>query len=336
MRVLVTGGAGYIGSITTREPARRGSRVRRPRLARARVRRGGRPAGRRSSRATSATRSSSTRSCRAATPSCTWRATSRSPSPRPTRDATSATTLPRRWRCSMRWCGTAWAAICFSSTAAVYGQPLEVPIAEDAPTVPINAYGASKLAFEHELDWYGRRMDCGASGSATSMSRARGPTGRSARRTRPETHLIPRVLTAMRDGQRAVRGVRRRLPDARTGRASATTSTLSTSPSARARRSSRLPSGSAGAACYNLGNERGFSNREVVETVREVTGSDVEVVIGPRRPGDPAILVASRAKAEAELGWRAGAHRARGNRRRRVAVARCAPRWVSLNSVSAA
>ncbi len=102
----------------------------------------------------------------------------------------------------MRWCGTTWAAICFSSTAAVYGQPTEIPITEDSPTVPINAYGASKLAFEHELDWY--RVAHGVRSIRFRYFNVAGawPDGSLGEAHSPETHIIPRVLAALRDGQR--------------------------------------------------------------------------------------------------------------------------------------
>lgn len=194
------------------------------------------------------------------------------------------------------------ASICYSSTAAVYGQPLEVPIAEDAPTAPINAYGASKLAFEHQLDWYGAAHGIRSVRFRYFNVAGAWPDGSLGEAHLPETHLVPRVLAAIRQGQRhfEVYGDDYPTPDGTCVRDYIHVLDLAR---AHALALERLGEGSVGGV-YNLGNERGFSNREVVEACRAVTGQDVEITIGPRRDGDPAILVASREKAKRELGWR--------------------------------
>ncbi len=193
-------------------------------------------------------------------------------------------------------------AICYSSTAAVYGQPLEVPIVEATPTKPINAYGASKLAFEDELDWFGEAHGLRSIRFRYFNVAGAWPDGSLGEAHSPETHLIPRILGAMRDGQVQfeVYGGDYPTPDGTCVRDYVHVLDLAR---AHLLGLEALASGSGGGV-YNLGNERGFSNREVVETCAEVTGREVEVVIGPRRPGDPAILVASREKAERDLGWR--------------------------------
>jgi UDP-glucose 4-epimerase len=192
-------------------------------------------------------------------------------------------------------------SICFSSTAAVYGQPVETPIAEDAATNPINAYGASKLAFERELEWYEAAHGIRSVRFRYFNVAGAWPDGSLGEAHAPETHLVPRVLTAMRTGQERfeVYGGDYPTPDGTCVRDYIHVVDLAT---AHLLGLKALERGGEGGV-YNLGNERGFSNREVVEACAEVTGQSVEIVLGPKRQGDPAVLVASRAKAERELGW---------------------------------
>jgi UDP-glucose 4-epimerase len=193
-------------------------------------------------------------------------------------------------------------AICYSSTAAVYGQPLETPITEDAPTIPINAYGASKLAFEHELDWYGAAHGVRSIRLRYFNVAGAWPDGSIGEAHTPETHLVPRVLKAMRDGQARFEVYGRDYP---TPDGTCVRDYIHVMDLARAHvlGLEALAAGSVGGV-YNLGNQRGFTNREVVEVCGEVSGREVEVVYGPRRAGDPAVLVASREKVGRELGWR--------------------------------
>lgn len=192
-------------------------------------------------------------------------------------------------------------AIVFSSTAAVYGEPDEVPIREDAPARPINAYGESKLRFEHELD---ARAGAGLRSIRFRYFNVAGawPDGSLGEAHDPETHIIPRILQRMRDGQSTfeVFGDDYPTPDGTCVRDYVHVCDL-----AQAHRLGleRLHAGGEGAV-FNLGNGGGFSNLEVVRTCAAVTGRDVDVVIGPRRPGDPAVLVASAGRAIDELGWR--------------------------------
>jgi UDP-glucose 4-epimerase len=192
-------------------------------------------------------------------------------------------------------------AIVFSSTAAVYGEPESVPIDEDAPTVPVNAYGESKLAFERALD------EAGAAHRLRSVRfryfnvAGAWPGGALGEAHDPETHIVPRVLAAMASGQATfeVFGGDYPTPDGTCVRDYIHVWDL-----ARAHRMAleRLGAGGGGAV-WNLGNGRGFSNLEVVRACAEVTGREVEIVIGPRRAGDPAVLVASNARAAQDLGW---------------------------------
>ena len=193
-------------------------------------------------------------------------------------------------------------AIVFSSTAAVYGEPESVPITEDAPTMPVNPYGASKLAFEELLD--GCRGDNGVRSVRFRYFNVAGawPDGSMGEGHNPETHLIPRILKAMADGQSAfeVYGDDYPTPDGTCVRDYIHVLDL-----AHAHRLAleRLGEGGAGGV-FNLGNGRGYSNLEIVRVCASVTGRDVDVKFGPRRAGDPAILVASAEKAGRELGWR--------------------------------
>ncbi len=192
-------------------------------------------------------------------------------------------------------------ALVFSSTAAVYGEPERVPIAEDARTVPVNAYGDSKLRFEHELD-----LAVGSWGLRSVRLRyfnvaGAWPDGSLGEAHDPETHIIPRILGAIAGGRREfeVYGSDYPTPDGTCVRDYIHVCDL-----ARAHRLAleHLHAGGVGAVC-NLGNGRGFSNLEVVRACAEATGVPVEVVLGPRRAGDPAVLVASADRALEVLGW---------------------------------
>ncbi|MGV8082776.1 MAG: UDP-glucose 4-epimerase GalE [Coriobacteriia bacterium] len=193
-------------------------------------------------------------------------------------------------------------AICFSSTAAVYGEPDSVPITEGAQTRPINPYGASKLAFELLLQK--QASTAGLRSIRFRYFNAAGawPDGSLGEAHDPETHLIPRVLTALRDGQDSFEVFGGDYP---TYDGTCVRDYIHVCDLAEAHRIAleRLAGGGEGGV-YNLGNGRGYSNLLVVETCARVAGRDVEVKIGPRRAGDPAVLVASSERACRELGWR--------------------------------
>jgi UDP-glucose 4-epimerase len=192
-------------------------------------------------------------------------------------------------------------AIVFSSTAAVYGEPERVPVEEDAATVPVNVYGASKLMFERMLDLSGASHGLRSVRFRYFNVAGAWPGGTIGEAHDPETHLVPRVLRAMAEGQATfeVFGADYPTPDGTCVRDYIHVWDL-----ARAHQMAleRLGAGGEGAV-WNLGNGQGFSNLEVVRTCAAVTGRDVETVIGPRREGDPAILVASNERVLAELGW---------------------------------
>jgi UDP-glucose 4-epimerase len=192
-------------------------------------------------------------------------------------------------------------ALVFSSTAAVYGEPESLPITEDAPTEPVNAYGASKLAFEGRLDESAAQWGLRSIRFRYFNVAGAWPDGSMGEAHDPETHLIPRILRSMREGLERfeVFGGDYPTPDGTCVRDYIHVCDLA---EAHAMALEALHEGSEGGV-FNLGNGRGFSNREVVSECARVTGSAVEIVIGDRRPGDPASLVASAARAEEGLGW---------------------------------
>ncbi len=189
----------------------------------------------------------------------------------------------------------------FSSTAAVYGMPKAVPIAEDAPTVPINPYGASKLMTEWIL------RDTAAARDFTYVAlryfnvAGADPEGRSGQATASATHVIEvasHAALGLRDGFE-IFGDDYETPDGTCVRDYIHVCDLVAAHLLALR---HLEDGGP-SATLNLGNERGFSVREVVETMRRVSGHEFPVRIGPRRPGDPARLIADAARARALLGW---------------------------------
>jgi UDP-glucose 4-epimerase len=194
--------------------------------------------------------------------------------------------------------------IVFSSTAAVYGEPERTPITETDPARPTNPYGASKLAVDTTLTEFARLYGFGAASlryfNVAGAHRADNGVWFGERHD-PETHLIPNVLASAAAGGRVqVFGDDYLTPDGTCVRDYIHVTDLA---DAHLR---------ALAACrpgqhrvYNLGNGAGFSVREVIEVCREVTGADIGTDVGPRRAGDPAVLVASSAKIQSELGWRA-------------------------------
>jgi UDP-glucose 4-epimerase len=191
-------------------------------------------------------------------------------------------------------------ALVFSSTAAVYGEPESVPIREDARTLTVNAYGESKLRFERTLDEYLTRGIRSIRFRYFNVAGA-WPDGSLGEAHDPETHLIPRILRSMRDGQERfeVFGGDYPTPDGTCVRDYIHVCDLAL---AHAIGLERLHAGEDGGV-FNLGNGAGFSNLEVVRTCAQVTGKEVEIVIGPRRAGDPARLISSAEKAAAVLGW---------------------------------
>ena len=189
----------------------------------------------------------------------------------------------------------------FSSTAAVYGMPDRVPIPEDAPTVPINPYGASKLMTEWILRDTAAAVDFDYVALRYFNVAGADPQARTGEDHDPETHLIPLVLqTAL--GQRThitIYGEDYDTPDGTCIRDYIHVADLVDAHVL----ALRYLEGGGSAAAFNLGNGAGFSVRQVVEAARRVTGRDFEVQIAERRDGDPARLVADPARAREILGW---------------------------------
>jgi len=186
--------------------------------------------------------------------------------------------------------------IIFSSTCALFGPPERVPIDETTPTRPINPYGESKLAFEKILGWYDQIH--GLKFVALRYFNAAGATKNLGEDHRPETHLIPAVLKVAL-GQRAnleIYGTDYDTPDGTCIRDYIHIVDLA--------QAHILALGATASGFYNLGTGGGSSVREVVAACRKITGRKIDTIEKPRRPGDPPRLIASSEKIKNELGWR--------------------------------
>jgi len=192
--------------------------------------------------------------------------------------------------------------IVFSSTCSVYGQPAHVPISETAETKPINAYGASKLEFEAVLWRYsaGRALRPLVLRYFNVMGAY--PDGTIGEDHEPESHIVPLILRAAHSGKRRFEVFGNDYPT-RDGTCVRDYIHVVDLVNAHRLALEYLSAGGQPQA-INLGNGRGFSNLEVVDTCSEVTGANFDVKIGPRRDGDPATLVAANDCASRVLGWR--------------------------------
>lgn len=186
----------------------------------------------------------------------------------------------------------------FSSTAATYGEPKIVPIPEDHPKAPINPYGKSKLIFEGILADY--KAYTGLQYVSLRYFNAAGASQERGENHRVETHLIPRVLDAAAGALPHVDvfGTDYSTPDGTCIRDYIHVLDIADS-HLRALEEIDRVSGEA----FNIGNSRGFSIFEVIEAAERITGSKIARKLGPRRPGDPAVLVASKEKLKRTLGW---------------------------------
>lgn len=186
-----------------------------------------------------------------------------------------------------------------SSTAAVYGEPKQVPITEDHPLVPVNAYGESKLAFERMLEWYRRAH--GINYISLRYFNACGATQRYGEFHVPETHIIPVLFeTAMQERE----AFHLFGSDFETADGTCVRDYVHVSDIADAHLIALDNLDRIGARIYNLGSGEGYSNTQVIEIVQAITGHKIKVIPRPRRPGDPAVLVASSQRIQKELGWR--------------------------------
>jgi UDP-glucose 4-epimerase len=188
--------------------------------------------------------------------------------------------------------------IIFSSSAAVYGEPLGTPIEEDHQKIPVNSYGESKLMFEHILRWYGTAY--GLKHISMRYFNAAGASETLGEDHRPETHLIPNVLKAALKPDTSVSlfGTDYPTPDGTCLRDYVHVIDIAQAHVLALEKLDTL-SGNA----YNLGNGEGYSVSEVIDAAKKVTGIDIPVEIKARRAGDPAVLVASSKRAKTELGW---------------------------------
>jgi UDP-glucose 4-epimerase len=191
--------------------------------------------------------------------------------------------------------------IIFSSTAATYGEPVNIPIQETDPTVPTNTYGETKLAMEKMMKWFDSAYDMKYVALRYFNAAGAHISGLIGEDHSPETHLVPLVLQVPL-GQRShisVYGDDYPTPDGTCIRDYLHVSDLA---DAHILSLKKLRDGGS-SEIYNLGSGRGFSVKEVIEAAREVTGHSIPAKIEGRRAGDPARLIASSNKIKYELGW---------------------------------
>lgn len=192
--------------------------------------------------------------------------------------------------------------IVFSSTAAAYGEPERVPIQETDRTVPTNTYGETKLAMEKMMHWFDRAYGIRYISLRYFNAAGAHASGKIGEDHAPETHLIPLILQVPL-GKRehiSIFGEDYPTPDGTCIRDYIHVSDLA---DAHILAVQKLLSGGE-SSIYNLGNGQGFSVKEVIDIARKVTGHAIPAVVEPRRPGDPAVLVASSDRIKEELGWK--------------------------------
>jgi len=193
--------------------------------------------------------------------------------------------------------------IVFSSTAAVYGEPVELPITESHPQLPTNPYGETKLAFERALAWH--RGAFGIRYVALRYFNAAGahPDGDIGEHHDPESHVIPLLFAATRSGARPMSIFGNDYP---TEDGSCVRDYIHVVDLAEAHRLAieAMRAGRVEGASFNLGNGKGFSVKQLVDVVERVCGTRPATRDAPRRAGDPARLVASAERIADQLGWR--------------------------------
>jgi len=189
-------------------------------------------------------------------------------------------------------------SLVFSSTAALFGEPVRTPIDEDHPAQPINPYGQSKLMFEQVLDWYHRCYDLRF--TALRYFNAAGASQLLGEDHRPESHLLPLLCDAALGRRDSVKifGRDYATPDGTCLRDYIHVLDLADAHILALRHLDVHPNGK-----FNLGAGRAVSNLELLRTVEQVSGATIEFEFGPRRAGDPAVLVASPRRAVERLGW---------------------------------
>jgi UDP-glucose 4-epimerase len=187
----------------------------------------------------------------------------------------------------------------FSSTAAVYGEPLSTPIFEDAALVPTNPYGESKLMVEQMLAWIHRVH--GLRYASLRYFNVAGAVPGRGEDHEPESHIIPLILDVALGRRQSIKIFGQDYP---TPDGTCIRDYIHVQDLAEAHLLAFEALETRDRMIYNLGNGHGFTVRQVVEAARRVTGHAIPVEEMPRRPGDPASLIASSAKIEADLGWK--------------------------------
>ncbi len=189
----------------------------------------------------------------------------------------------------------------FSSTAAVYGIPKQTPITEEAPTIPINPYGETKLAVERMCSYQSRAGKVAFASLRYFNACGAGANNSLGEDHRPESHLIPLIIQAAmgKDSEIKIYGADYETPDGTCIRDYIHIDDL-----CRAHLLALNKLGQSRELVYNLGNGRGFSVKEVIETVKRVSGKDFKVVEVDRRAGDAPVLTSDATKAKNELGWK--------------------------------
>jgi len=191
--------------------------------------------------------------------------------------------------------------VVFSSTAAIFGTPGVSPIAETVPQAPINPYGESKLMTEHVLDWFDKIYSLRAIALRYFNASGADPKGRAGERHDPETHLIPLLLRAAQTGTPVTLfGEDYPTPDGTCIRDYVHVTDLA---QAHILAVENLINGGPSNR-FNVGTGKGFSIRQVMDSVERVTGRKVPYTVGPRREGDPPELVADSSKLKSTLGWK--------------------------------
>lgn len=187
----------------------------------------------------------------------------------------------------------------FSSSAAIYGEPQSTPVEENHPKLPVNSYGESKLMFEHILEWYGRAY--GFKYVSLRYFNAAGATELLGEDHRPETHLIPNILKVALDKSNPVSILGTDYP---TEDGSCIRDYVHVIDIAQAHILALEKIDGLKGRAYNLGNGEGYSVLKVVEVAQKVVGAEIPIKISPKRAGDPVALVASSRRAKEEFGWR--------------------------------
>lgn len=192
-------------------------------------------------------------------------------------------------------------AIVFSSTAAAYGRPDTVPIPETAPRDPINPYGRSKVSVEHLLEDFHTATGVGVTVFRYFNAAGADPQGRSGEDHEPETHLIPNILLPLARGGEpsiAIFGT-----DYATEDGTCVRDYIHVMDLAEAHRLGIERAMKGGLEAFNLGTQTGYSVRQVIDAAARAVGRPITPSTGPRRAGDPPLLVADTHKARTQLGW---------------------------------